>query len=153
MSTSYSPTSDNVAYTEHVLQPHITQLASDFTNCFDELVRDLSRLSSDFLDVQADISSVQRDINSLRNDLSSVRSEVSVIRPTIPSAVRIEPPVVSDFRFSGDAKTIDSFLMSVYDVLEANVSSFASDSRKISWVAQHSVSGSPAHDWWVSQLQ
>lgn len=30
---------------------------------------------------------------------------------------------------------------------------FASDSRKISWVARHFSPGSPALDWWVSQLQ
>lgn len=153
MSASYSQTPDNIAYTEQVLQPHLTQLASDFTTRFDELIRDLSCLSSDFLEIRADISSVQRDIISLRTDFSLVRSEVTAIKPTISSSVGVEPAVVSDLRFSGDARTIDSFLISVYDVLEANMSSFASDSRKISWVARHFVSGSPAHDWWVSQLQ
>lgn len=37
--------------------------------------------------------------------------------------------------------------------MEANDKCFASDARKISWVARHFSPGSPALDWWVSQLQ
>lgn len=153
MSTPQSQTPDNIAYTEQVLQPHISQLASDFTNRFDELICDLSRLSSDFLDIQANISSFQRDIISLCTDFSPVWSDVATIGPTIQSTIRIEPAVVTDLQFSGDAKNIDSFLISTYDVLEANVSSFTPDLQKTSWVAHHFVSDSPAHKWWVSQLQ
>lgn len=82
--------------------------------------------------------------------MASLRTDTTSL---IPRRGLVEPPVVSDLRFSGDAKTIDSFLITMYDIMEANTQCFASDSRKISWVARHFAPGSPALDWWVSQLQ
>lgn len=61
--------------------------------------------------------------------------------------------MVSDLRFSGDLKSLDGFLITIYDVMEANAQYFASDSRNISWVERHFSPGSPSLDWWIIQLQ
>lgn len=122
----------------------------DFSAQFDALRHDLEALRADSTVQRGDLSTFQRDVDAIRSDIASLRTDAS--SPS-PRRGLVEPPVVADLRFSGDAKSIDSFLITMYNIMEANTQCFASDSRKISWVARHFSPGSPALDWWISQLQ
>lgn len=94
------------------------------------------------------------DVASLRAYISALFSDISHLNssPCIWSCL-VEPLVNLGLQFSGEAKAINGFLITIYDVMEANVESFSSNTRKVSWVSCHLLLGSPAHDWWISQLQ
>lgn len=132
-----------------------SRLRADFSVRYDTLIRDMELLRTDITVLRGNFSNSQRDATSLRAEVSSLRSDLSARPSPTPSSQRplVEPAVVADLRFSGEAKSIDGFLITMYDVMEANSHCFASDSCKISWVARHFSPGSPALDWWVSQLQ
>lgn len=132
-----------------------SRLRQDFSDRYDTLIRDMERLRSDLTVQRSDLSTFQQDLALLRSENATLRFDLSTASNTSHSSRRqlVEPAVVPDLRFSGDSKTLDGFLITIYDVMEANTQCFASDSRKISWVAWHFASGSPALDWWVSQLQ
>lgn len=164
-SSSYDPTSEEKRYTTHILLPQIEAITSairdDFTGVLDSLKDQLASVTADLAALRLDQSAtVPRDLVTLRSDISALRSDFSVLRSdfsalskTPLSARSGEPSVVSDLRFSGDSKDLDGFLITIYDILESQGGCFVSDSRKVSWVARHFVLGSPAHDWWMSQLQ
>lgn len=67
-----------------------------------------------------------------------------------------EPKTRENLRFSGESKMLRQFLLDVYDGLDQNVADFASDKRRIIWIASHFSSiGSeinPAQSWFSSLL-
>lgn len=119
------------------------------------LHHDIEFLRADLTIQHGNISSLQRNVGFVQSDVTSLRSDFSLFSSTSPTPHRslVEPSVISDLRFSGDAKSIDSFLITIYDIMEANAQCFVPDSCKISCFARHFSPGSPALDWWVSQLQ
>lgn len=70
--------------------------------------------------VVRDLVSLRSDVSSLRSDFSVLRTDVSSLSKSPPASRSGEPPVLPDFRFSGDSKDLDGFLITIYDVLEAH---------------------------------
>lgn len=163
--TSYVPTVDEERYTSQVLVPRIEAysgaIRDNFTGVIDSLTEQLAAVTADLAAFRLDQSAtIVRDLVTLRSDFSSLRSDFSTLCSDVSSLSKVsstvrsgEPLVLSDLRFSGDSKDLDGFMITIYDVLEAQGSCFSSDSRKVSWIARHFVVGSPVHDWWISQLQ
>lgn len=141
MAANLGEDSTEVSYTASVLEPRL-----------DVLRAELGAIRGELHSLQNPLSGV--DLSSLRSDLTNLRGDVSLLQSSSPSTTRVvEPPVIGDLKFAGDSKAINSFLLAIYDVMEAVPNPFSSDARKISWVARHFSVGSPVHDWWFSQLQ
>lgn len=87
--------------------------------------------------VLQDSASLRADLLvSLRSEISSLRSDILALQANSTSSSRVvESSVVSDLQFLGDAKEIDGFLITIRDVMEANICCFIYDARKVSWVA------------------
>lgn len=163
--TSYIPTVDEDHYTSQVLVPRMEAysgaIRDNFTSVLDSFKEQLAVVAADLAALRLDHSAtIVHDLVTLRSDFSSLRSDFSTLHSDVSSLSKAslglrsgEPPVLPDLRFSGDSKDLDGFMITIYDVLEAQGGCFPSDSRKISWIARHFVVGSPVHDWWISQLQ
>lgn len=67
-----------------------------------------------------------------------------------------EPKVRDNIKFSGDYKLLRQFLLDIYDCLDQYASDFASDKRRINWIASHfrSVNSdtTPSQSWFSALL-
>lgn len=70
-----------------------------------------------------------------------------------------EPQVRDSLRFSGEPKLLRQFLLDIYDVLDRFADSFATDKRRINWVAAHFGSVTPiktptsSQSWFLALLK
>lgn len=67
-----------------------------------------------------------------------------------------EPKIRENIRFTGDSKLLRQFLLDIYDCLDQYTLDFASDKRRINWIASHfnSVNAytTPAQSWFLALL-
>lgn len=76
--------------------------------------------------------------------------------PTRADGISKEPRFWDNVKFSGESKLLRQFLLEIYDTLEQYANCFASDKRKINWIAAHFATStndvSPAQSWFLSLL-